>query len=136
MMMLSPTQWALCVLAVAFSAILRGYSGFGFALAATPLLVSLIPPTAAVPVVLMLQIGSSLVGLKRTIADSDRRSVAPTAILALRNCAYCNAKWTSLLHAPTAGMTSTSNTASTKSKHSPKTTAPATQSAPPSAKKS
>lgn len=79
MMMLSPTQWALCVLAVAFSAILRGYSGFGFALAATPLLVSLIPPTAAVPVVLMLQIGSSLVGLKRTVADSDRRSVSVMA---------------------------------------------------------
>lgn len=76
MMTLSPTQWVFCVLAVMLSAILRGYSGFGFALAATPLLVSLIPPTAAVPVVLMLQIGSSLVGLKRTIAESDRRSVS------------------------------------------------------------
>jgi uncharacterized membrane protein YfcA len=83
MMTLSPTQWVLCVLAVAFSAILRGYSGFGFALAATPLLVSLIPPTAAVPVVLMLQIGSSLVGLNRTIAESDRRSVSVMAAVAV-----------------------------------------------------
>ncbi len=83
MMMLSPTQWALCVLAILFSAILRGYSGFGFALAATPLLVSLITPAAAVPVVLMLQIGSSLVGLKRTIAESDRRSVSVMATAAV-----------------------------------------------------
>ena len=82
MMALSVTQWTLCVLAVALSAILRGYSGFGFALAATPLLVSLIPPRAAVPVVLMLQIGSSLVGLKRTIAESDRRSVSVMAAAA------------------------------------------------------
>jgi uncharacterized membrane protein YfcA len=82
MMTLSVTQWVLCVLAVALSAVLRGYSGFGFALAATPLLVSLIPPTAAVPVVLMLQIGSSLVGLKHTLAEADRRSVSVMAVAA------------------------------------------------------
>lgn len=83
MMTLSPTQWVLCALAVALSAILRGYSGFGFALAATPLLVSLIPPTAAVPVVLILQMGSSLVGLRRTIAEADRRSVSVMAAAAV-----------------------------------------------------
>lgn len=83
MMILSPAQWALCALAVLLSAILRGYSGFGFALAATPLLVSLIPPTSAVPVVLILQIGSSLVGLKRTLEESDRRSVSAMAAVAV-----------------------------------------------------
>ena len=83
MITFSPLQWALCMLAVALSAILRGYSGFGFALAATPLLVSLIPPTMAVPVVLILQIGSSLVGLKRTLEDADRRSVSVMAVAAM-----------------------------------------------------
>lgn len=83
MMTLSLVQWALCMLAVVLSAILRGYSGFGFALAATPLLVSLIPPTAAVPVVLMLQIGSSLVGIRKTIAAADRRSVTVLAAAAV-----------------------------------------------------
>ncbi|EQB17038.1 TSUP family transporter [Novosphingobium lindaniclasticum] len=56
------------------AAILRGFTGFGFALAATPLLALLLPPAQVVPTVLLLQVGSSLIGLRKTLEHQDRAS--------------------------------------------------------------
>ena len=80
--------------AVLVSGFLRGFTGFGFALAATPLLSLLFRPEVAVPVVLMLQVGSSLVGVRQSIARQDRRSTrmllawaivgTPIGVMALR----------------------------------------------------
>lgn len=70
---------AACWLVVLLSGFLRGFSGFGFALAASPLLASLMPPREAVPVVLILQLGSSLLGARRSITTWDAR---PSVLIA------------------------------------------------------
>ncbi len=74
---LTASQWALCLIAVFASGVLRGFSGFGFALAATPLLASIMPPAKAVPIVLLLQIGTSFVGARTTLAQAEYRSALP-----------------------------------------------------------
>ena len=51
--------------------IVRGFSGFGFALAAAPLLAFVLPPHVIVPVVLLLDVGAGLAS-----AISARRHVA------------------------------------------------------------
>jgi uncharacterized membrane protein YfcA len=66
---------------IAFAACLRGLTGFGFAIVATPLLALVLPPTLAVPIVLFLQIPA---GLQTGFSDwknTDRRAAA-TACLA------------------------------------------------------
>jgi len=80
---LTPAQWALCLVAVFLSGVLRGFSGFGFALAATPLLASIMPPAQAVPVVLLLQIGTSFVGVRTTLAHAEYRSALPIGLAAM-----------------------------------------------------
>ena len=49
--------WTLFLVAVAvfLAAILRGFTGFGFALAAVPLLSLTLPPARVVPIVVILQ---------------------------------------------------------------------------------
>jgi uncharacterized membrane protein YfcA len=74
----SSLLWA-ALLMVLVSGILRGFTGFGFGLAASPLLSTVMTPSLAVPVVLILQIGSSLVGVRSTVRHADRTS---TLILA------------------------------------------------------
>ncbi len=80
---LTPAQWALCLVAVFLSGVLRGFSGFGFALAATPLLASIMPPAQAVPVVLLLQIGTSFVDVRATLAHAEYRSALPIGLAAM-----------------------------------------------------
>jgi len=64
------------ILAAAFAAgAMRGYSGFGFALAAVPLLTVPWPPCLAIPVVLVQEIVLSLALLPRIWSSIDRRSV-------------------------------------------------------------
>jgi uncharacterized membrane protein YfcA len=74
-MPIDATSWAACLSVIFLSGVLRGFSGFGFALAATPLLGFLLPPAVAIPIVLILQVGASLVGVRATMAALDRRSV-------------------------------------------------------------
>ncbi|WP_157220190.1 sulfite exporter TauE/SafE family protein [Flavisphingomonas formosensis] len=62
--------------AVLISGLLRGFTGFGFGLAATPLLSLMLRPTLAVPIVLLLQVGSSFVGIGDTLRRFDPRSTA------------------------------------------------------------
>ena len=63
-----------CLLAVGLAGLLRGFTGFGFGLAATPLLSLLIPPAELVPIVLLLQVASSFIGFGHSLEHHDRRS--------------------------------------------------------------
>jgi len=56
----SAEQAAACFAIVFFTAIMRGYTGFGFALISIPLLTMVIDPVVAVPTVLMLEVLGSL----------------------------------------------------------------------------
>lgn len=65
------------VIAAVFGAgMLRGYSGFGFALAGVPLLTTFWPPVLAIPVVLILEIVLTVAFLPGLWGSIDRRSVA------------------------------------------------------------
>lgn len=64
------------IVAVFGAGALRGYGGFGFALAAVPLLTTFWPPMLAIPVVLILEIVLTIAFLPALWASIDRRSVA------------------------------------------------------------
>lgn len=69
-------QLALCAAIVFLAAMLRGYTGFGFALAAVPMLALVLPPVLVVPLVLCLEIIASLLILPGLWREMDLRSVA------------------------------------------------------------
>lgn len=54
---------------------LRGYTGFGFSIAAVPLLSLIGPPATVVPIVLMLQLVVSANGIRPALRQSDWRSI-------------------------------------------------------------
>ena len=54
---------------------LRGFTGFGFSLAAVPLLSLIMPPARAVPIVLVLQLLVSIAGLRDAARHCDWRSI-------------------------------------------------------------
>lgn len=68
----------LCMVFIA--GLIRGFSGFGFAVVAVPLLSLVLPPVMVVPTVLLLQFGISLDGLPAAWAQSDRRSLITLAV--------------------------------------------------------
>jgi uncharacterized membrane protein YfcA len=71
-------------LAMVFLAgLIRGFSGFGFSIAAVPLLSLLYPPVQVVPVVMLLQLAISLDGLRGAWRLADRASLARLALGAL-----------------------------------------------------
>jgi uncharacterized membrane protein YfcA len=78
-----PLQLAYAGVAIAIAALLRGLTGFGFSIAATPLLSLAIAPEAAVPVVLLLQAASGLEPAVRDRSDIDVRAVAVLCLAAL-----------------------------------------------------
>ena len=65
---------------VFFAGLLRGYTGFGFSIAAVPLLSLVMPPAAAVPMVVVLQFLVSLNGLPEAIRLVDRPSIGFMAV--------------------------------------------------------
>ena len=68
--------WATAIGAILFAAVLRGFTGFGFALAAVPLASLALPPSRTVAAVLVMQLG---IGLRDCIAEwhqSDRPGIA------------------------------------------------------------
>eukprot|EP01036_Dinobryon_divergens_P001703 gene1703-2236_t len=67
-------------LAVFLGGILRGYTGFGFAIAATPLLTLVLPPQEAVAIVAMLQVAIGLTDLRGAVPRADWRGIAPVMI--------------------------------------------------------
>jgi uncharacterized membrane protein YfcA len=64
----------LVALGIFFAAVLRGFTGFGFALAAVPLLSLALPPTRVVPVVVMLQAIVAFADLRGSWRACDWRS--------------------------------------------------------------
>ena len=54
---------------------LRGFTGFGFSLAAVPLLSLIMPPARAIPIVLILQLLVSIAGLRDAVRHCDWRSI-------------------------------------------------------------
>jgi len=69
------TIYATILLGVLAAAILRGFTGFGFGLAAVPLLSIALPPAEVVPFVVVLQVVVGLGGLRNTWAHCDWRSI-------------------------------------------------------------
>ena len=67
-----------CVLFIAIASLLRGLTGFGFAIVATPLLAFVVPPLVAVSVVTLLQIPSGLPVVLRDWADTDFKAGSTT----------------------------------------------------------
>ncbi len=59
---------------IALASFLRGLTGFGFAIVATPLLAFVMPPSIAVPVAILLQIPSGLPTVFRDWPDTDFRA--------------------------------------------------------------
>lgn len=60
---------------VLFASILRGFTGFGFGLAAVPLLSLALPPAEVVPLAVTLQVVIGVGGLRTAWPDCDWRSV-------------------------------------------------------------
>ena len=66
---LSPAQWAWAIAAISFAAVLRGFTGFGFAVAAVPLASLVLPPGVTVAAALLMQ---TAIGLRDCIAERHR----------------------------------------------------------------
>ena len=72
-----PAARMVLVFAIVFAAgVLRGYTGFGFALAAAPMLALIVPPVRVVPLVLCLEIVASAQMLSGLWREVHFRSVA------------------------------------------------------------
>ena len=69
------TIYATVLFGVFAAAILRGFTGFGFGLAAVPLLSIALPPAEVVPFVVVLQVVVGLGGLRSSWAQCDWRSI-------------------------------------------------------------
>jgi uncharacterized membrane protein YfcA len=63
------------VVGVFLASILRGFTGFGFGIAAVPLLSLALPPAEVVPLVVTLQVIVGVAGLRAAWAECDWRSV-------------------------------------------------------------
>jgi uncharacterized membrane protein YfcA len=73
---ISAAAWAGMLGAALFAGVLRGFTGFGFALAAVPLASLALPPARVVPVVLLLQLAIGARDCVRERHLTDRGAVA------------------------------------------------------------
>jgi len=64
-------------LIILFAAIIRGFSGFGFALVAVPLMSMIMPPSSFVPIIFGMQVIAVLSGLKQTLQDAQWKQIMP-----------------------------------------------------------
>ena len=62
---------------ILIAAIIRGFSGFGFALVAVPLLSMIMPPLSFVPIIFGMQIIAVLPGLRQTLQDAQWKQIVP-----------------------------------------------------------
>lgn len=63
--------------ALLFASLLRAFTGFGFALAAMPVLALFVAPTEAVVITAMLTLGTSVLSLPRFWPDAPKRPLLP-----------------------------------------------------------
>ena len=68
---LSAGAWLAATGAILFAAVLRGFTGFGFALAAVPLASLVMPPSRTVAAVLVMQLA---IGLRDCIVGGGMRT--------------------------------------------------------------
>lgn len=80
---MEPLQLSCAIVAIGVAAILRGLTGFGFSIAAAPLLSLVLTPGAAIPIVMLLQALSGLAPAWRDFADVDRHAVAILCLSAI-----------------------------------------------------
>ena len=80
---LSPAALALFGAAILGAAVLRGFSGFGFALAAVPLVAMIVAPARAVAIVILVQTVMGLRDIAQHHAIIDRPSVLRLSLGAL-----------------------------------------------------
>ena len=80
---LSPAALALFGAAIFGAAVLRGFSGFGFALAAVPLIAMIVPPARAVAIVILMQAVLGLSDIAQPHTVIDRAGVARLSLGAL-----------------------------------------------------
>jgi len=80
---LSFAIWAGLFAVVLISGFIRGLTGYGFALIASPLLAAMLAPADAVPAVIMLQLGSGLIGMRRALRDCLPRQTTVLVAAAL-----------------------------------------------------
>jgi hypothetical protein len=83
--MIDLSLWTLvgASLGVFVGAVIRGFTGFGFGIAATPLLVLLFPPAEIVPPILILQVLAGIQIYLRTRGHVDWKLLLPSLIGAL-----------------------------------------------------
>ncbi len=72
---ISAAAWAGMLVAVGFAGVLRGFTGFGFALAAVPLASVVLAPARVVPVVILLQLAIGTRDCVRERRLADRFSI-------------------------------------------------------------
>lgn len=68
--------WAVIILGAFLAALLRGFTGFGFVMAAVPMLSLALPPIQVVPLALVLQIEISSLDLRQSVRQCDRHALA------------------------------------------------------------
>lgn len=78
----APSLLAAGALILFGAGMLRGFSGYGFGIAAVPLLSLICPPATAVPIVLVLQVLVSAEGIVGAVRTCDRRTVRVLALAA------------------------------------------------------
>ncbi len=66
---LTPGQWAWAAISILFAAVLRGFTGFGFAVVAVPTASLMLPPPLVVAATLLMQ---TAIGLRDCIAERKR----------------------------------------------------------------
>ncbi len=77
---LSATTFVACCVVLFAAGFIRGFTGYGFGIAAVPLMGFLMPPDIVVPLVLLLQALVGLHGLGSATTSCDIKSVFPIAI--------------------------------------------------------
>lgn len=80
---LTPSAWAAALAIVFGASIVRGLTGFGFALILVPLLSLIIDPAKAVVLSVLLQTLAGPIGYKQMFAESERETAFPMAIAAM-----------------------------------------------------
>ncbi len=72
--LLSP--WVVVIAGAFLAAVLRGFTGFGFVMAAVPMLSLALPPIQVVPLALVLQIAISILDIRQSARICDRHALA------------------------------------------------------------
>ncbi|MGC8477325.1 MAG: sulfite exporter TauE/SafE family protein [Acetobacteraceae bacterium] len=70
------SPWVVVITGAFLAAVLRGFTGFGFVMAAVPMLSLALPPIQVVPLALVLQIEISMLDLRQALRECDRPALA------------------------------------------------------------